>query len=616
MKSIPMRRLRGWLAALAAVTLAACGGGGSDTPAPSAPPPSAAAPDMLVSGTVTGFGSLVIDGVTYDSSNVAVALDIDPRTETAGTQADLKLGQQVEAMADASGRLTKVTVRAAAVGPVESLNVAANSFKVVGQTVKVVASGEGKTVFEGATGLADLKVNDWVEVHGSIDADKNILATRVEVKPAAGEIKLRAGGLIKELNTTAKTFKLGDLTVNYTNAVIKPDNATLANDVLVFVFSDALPANNVLTARSLRVMQVPTLEGRRFSIGGLVTDAAADGKKFKVNGIQVDATDAELKGGQNPSFADIKNMALVRVEGTLSGSGSTLTVKATRVWIIPASEQRRVILTGQVSDFVSAANFKLRGVSVDADQASFRGGVKADLKDGAFVMIKGRIDGAKVIADEVSFNTPPRDVSFKLFGTVSDYNAGTGEFKLLGIPMKLDAAARFEGGAKADFGNGDVVEVKGSFNGTVFVVTEVEFKPGAFTPVVYLSGTISNVSATGFTLNGATVKINAGTEIENGPLANGQRVEVVATLSNGELTARKVEVQVAGATASLRGPVAELDTTAKTFTVNGQKVDYATASFRGGAATDLANGKQVRVFGAINAGVVKASQVWLLPSMM
>ncbi len=581
--------------------LAACGGGSTNNDA-------AATDQVAVSGTITGLGAAAIDGVTYDDSQAVVALDVDPRAETPATLADLKVGVQVEATVEA-GKLAKVFVRATAVGPVESIDLAASTFKVVGQTVKVIASGDGMTMFEGVTGLAGLRVGDWVEVHGTIDADRNIVATRVEVESPAGEIRVRAGGIATNVDDTAKTFKLGELTVDYKDAVIKPDGAKIENDVLVFVYSDRLPVGNTLTAKAVRVAK-PSLVGRRFVVGGLVTDASADGKTFKVNGIAVDASAAELKGGQNPTFADIRNMALVRVEGTLAGSGGAVTLKAARVWIIPASEQRRIVLAGQVTDFVSAASFRVRGTPVNADTATFRNGGKDDLKDGAFVLVKGRIDGDVVRADEVIFGVPPKDVAFRLLGVVKDFDAAARTFTLLGIPMKLADGATFEGGTLAEFGNGDLIEVRGAFDGTAFVVTAVRFVSG-MPPAIFAEGVIANVTATSFELNGATFKRVPTTRIVNGPLANGQHVEVVAHWVGGEVVADRVEVQTPGAFARLLGPISDFVSKAN-FKVLGVTVDASAAMFEGGTEADLANGRFVRVIGALDAGTVRATSVKIL----
>ena len=612
-------------ALLMTVLLAACGGdlapGSSETagaPVPSSvgTPPSPAEATSVVAGTITGFATTIaVDGVDYSAtSDASVALDVDPRAATTATMADLKLGQQVEIALDASGQATKLLVRATAIGPVDSIDLNGGSFKVLGQTVKVVTTGDARTVFEGIDDLSKLKIGDWTEVHGTLDATQNIVATRVEVKPAAGEIKVRAGGLVKSLNATAKTFKLGDLTINFTNAIVSPDGAKIEDNVFVYVYSDQLPAAGTLAAKAVRVVKMPTLEGRRLHLGGLVTDAAADGKKFKVNGLAVDAANAELKGGQNPTFADIKNLVLVRVEGMLTTTPAGTVLTATRVWVIPASEQRRVFLAGQVTDFTAlAANFKVRGVPVNANTANFRDGKKEDLKNGAFVVIKGRIEGDYVKADEVHFDTPPRGMDFKLFGVVAEYKAADGSFKLLGIAMKLAPNAVFEGGVKGDFSDGDAVEVRGAFDGSVFLVSKVEFKSSVFTPSVYLDGAISNVAATGFTLNGATIKIDANTEIRNGPLANGQRVEVRAQLVGADVVAREVEVQVPSVTARLLGLISDIKPADKTFVVRGQTVTWSAATqFRGGAEADLTNGDLVKVEATLAAGKVNATRITFL----
>ncbi len=629
-----MRTVVSWIAAIGmTVLLAACGGdeapGGTtststsavtpptvgDPSAPTAPVDPAAA-ESTVSGTVTGFASTVaVDGVDYTGrADVTVALDIDPRAETAATMVDVKLGQQVEVQLDASGLATKLFVRAAAIGPVDAIDLNGATFKVLGQTVKVMTAGDMKTVFEGIDDLSKLKVGDWTEVHGTLDEKQNIVATRVEVKPAAGVIKVRAGGIAKMVNTadaTKKTFKLGDLTINFTTAVVMPEGAKVENDVFVYVYSDQLPTAGTLVAKAVRVVKMPTLEGRRLHIGGLVTKAVKD-NKFEVNGLPVDASKAEIKGGQNATIDDVTLLALVRVEGTLA-AGPVL--NATRVWVIPASERRRVVLTGQVSGFTKLADpFTVRGVPVKVDTATtYKGGKVDDLKNSAFVTIVGRIDGTYVKADEVRFDTPPRGMDIKLFGVVSEYKAADGTFKLLGLSMKLAPNAVFENGVKADFSNDDVVEVKGAFDGTVFLVSKVDFKSGVITPSIYLEGAITNVTATGFTLNGATIKIDATTVIKNGPLANNQRVEVRAQLVGADVVAREVEVQVPSATARLLGPVTDVKQADKTFVVRGQLVTWsATTVFKGGVAADLSNGDWVRVDATLAGGKVNATSVWFL----
>jgi hypothetical protein len=66
-----------------------------------------------------------------------------------------------------------------------------------------------------------------------------------------------------------------------------------------------------------------------------------------------------------------------------------------------------------------------------------------------------------------------------------------------------------------------------------------------------------------------------------------------------------------GAMAMLRGPISDFDSVAS-FKVNGQQVDASAAVFRGGTAEQLENGKVVRVKGALDAGVVRATEVEFL----
>jgi hypothetical protein len=546
--------LRLFAAAFAAASIAACGGGGTGETTTTR----TAADATVVAGTVTGLGQFAVDGVTYDASAAAVAFDVDPRAETAASVADLKLGQQVEVQL-ADGKAAKVLVRASLIGAVEAIDAAGGSFQAVGQTVRVTPA----TLFEGASGLAALQVGDRVEVHGTLDAAGNLVATRVEVKPADGVVRVRAAGIVTRHDGAAKTFKLGALTIDYAAAVIKPEGATIDDGALVFVFSDRLPSDGTLVARAVRVVSKPVLEGRHVVIGGLVTDASADGKTFKVNGIAVDASDAQLLGPGAPTFADIANMARVRVEGTLTGSGGSLVLKATRVWIVPAAESRRVILLGQVTDFVSTASFKVRGTPVDGSGAVLRNGSEADLRDGAFVLVKGHVAGDTVRADEIVFLTPPPGQVFRLFGVVRDYDAAAGTFRLLAIPMRFAPDATFEGGTRAEFGDGDLVEVTGSFDGAVFVVTHVKLRFVPAPLAIVVSGTVADLTPAGFKLNGVDVLIDAGTQIVGGPLANGQFVEVTArcapvtgALPSCPLLAIRIEV-FAAATARLYGPITD-----------------------------------------------------------
>jgi hypothetical protein len=266
---------------------------------------------------------------------------------------------------------------------------------------------------------------------------------------------------------------------------------------------------------------------------------------------------------------------------------------------------------------VSAASFNVRGTPVDAASATFKNGTMADLQNGAFVIVKGHVNGDLVQADTVTFVNPPQNVTLHLFGAVSQYSSTAGTFQLLGIQMTLSSSTTFDNGTLADFGNGDLVEVTGMFSGTTFNVSNVHFL--APTPLsIFVSGTISNVTATGFTINGTNIAITSQTTIVGGPLADGQFVAVQAQCATSSsstpgcsLVATNIQVRAPMATARLIGPITDFVSQAN-FKVQDQAIDASGATFKNGSASDLANGKTVLIDGNLSGGTVVATSVVFL----
>ncbi|MEY4753029.1 MAG: hypothetical protein RJA44_704, partial [Pseudomonadota bacterium] len=125
---------------LSALVLAACGGGGSDAGTPVA--------SNYAAGTITGFGSVIVNGVRYDDSSASVNGEDDSSTSTSS----LKIGMQVEVESegvvcstDTSGAQT-CTAKAgrishggnSLVGPVDAGSlISGTSFTLLGQKVLI-----------------------------------------------------------------------------------------------------------------------------------------------------------------------------------------------------------------------------------------------------------------------------------------------------------------------------------------------------------------------------------------------------------------------------------------------------------------------------------------------
>jgi hypothetical protein len=218
-------------AACTAAILVACGGGGGVTPA--APAPVVPAPIVLgtstVSGTVTGFGSLIVDGVRIDDKLVAAFKE---RIDGSVANVELKLGQHVEVEHDGNLVATKIRVSAEVEGSVSAVDLAARSLTVLGQSITVNTDAVlgPVTVFgDPYAKLDDVKVADAVEIHGLIKVDAagkvSLQATRIEKK--AVDTTDRVNGIVFDMAASAHTFKVGSLLIDYSNATVLPAGAVL-----------------------------------------------------------------------------------------------------------------------------------------------------------------------------------------------------------------------------------------------------------------------------------------------------------------------------------------------------------------------------------------------------
>lgn len=605
-----IRRLVGGCGLIAMLVwlLAGCGGGSSSSSVTTAS-------HMTVNGTVSGFGSVIIDGVEYDDSNATVSIGSNPAAPSAATLADLKLGMRVQAQVT-DGKLSDVVVQATLVGAVSAVDVAGSSFMVNSQRVKVGASGATPTVFDGLGGLSDLVVADLVEVHGTLDSDKSIVATRVERKPktlsAAG---VRAEGVLSSLDVGGKTFKINDLTVSYASASVLPSGTALANGQFVRAFAASAPSGGVFDASVVSVVSLLGPDGSAAGIGGRITsfNSVSD---FVVSDVKVDASAATIDNG---SAADLALGVAVGAEGTVNNG----TLKASKLRIFKVPSDAHASLAGLVTDFVSASSFKVRGTVVDASGASFSGGTVADLGNGANVIVQGAASGDVFKASQVTFMKMPSG-AVKLRGEVRDYDSSAPTFHLLGMSAKLAGDVTYVNGSASDLANGKRVEVTGTVGSDgVVTVTKLEFLSDAASPVTVIGGRISDVTAGDFKLSGITVQFTSSTVIVGGTatdLVNGTLVLVKGSADPAKktLVATSIEIQKddnPAVSVHLMGAVTKFESKAS-FRVAGQLVDASDASFVDSTDADLANGKVVEVDGVLGklgeAPVVKASKVRVL----
>jgi hypothetical protein len=603
------RRWSAFLVAAVTVFIAACGGGGGASSETSAAAGNSSAGGgttatvLSVNGTITGFGSVIVDGVKYDDSQAAVSVDQGASAPSSGSLSDLKLGMNVDAKIT-GGKLTDVVVRAKLEGPVATVDLPGASFTVYGQTVKVTSTGATPTIFNGVADLGGLAAGDRVEVHGTVDVSRAIAATRIERKPSREAAPgIRIGGVITALDSSAKTFKFNDLTIDYAGAAVTPSGKAPAEGQFALAVGDVAPAADRFTARSLRILGAN--DGDDFGIGGRIGGFTSL-TDFVVSGVRVDAGSATIEGG---SSADLATGVTVAVEGRMN---ATL-LKATKLRILKTPVDVAASLKGQVSDFHGVSSFKLRETPVDASAATFSGGASTDLGNGAWVTVTGRAQGDVFKADSVSFVSPPAAQPVTLSGEMKSWDATAKTFRLMGANVKLGDAAELIGGTLAELANGKRIEASGTpdANGLV-TATRLEFL-GDLTPpkAAVAGGRIASTTAGRFALPGINVSYGEQTVFEDGEasdLANGVFVVAKGRIASGGTSGVAptlaadwiLIIEVRPNDPRIVGTIGSFNSIAD-FKIGEQWVDASGASVLGDSSGDVANGSIVIVKGEMKS---------------
>lgn len=427
------------IACAAAALVAGCGGGGgsggSTTPAPS---PGATTSGIqgtgFAMGAITGFGSIFVNGVEFRTSSSTITVN-----GRSGTEAELKVGQvvSVRGRIDASGSTgtaDSVAYDDEVKGPVTAVDATAGTLTVLGQTVVVT----GNTAYANVAGLASIVPNtDFVEVSGFRDATGRVQATRVEKIAAPSELEV--SGAIATLDTAARTFRVGAITVDYSAAT------TLQNFAAPAV-GQRVEARGTLAAGVLRATRVEgkgatTLaNGERAEVEGLITRFAS-ASDFDVNGIRV-TTNASTQVTAGLTLAlGVK----VEVEGTADANG---TIVAAKVEPRGSGDARA---TGTVAAIDAAQNritvFAVTGtVGVrttwdDSSQARARPFNLGLLRTGDYVEIRGSEQASGAVAVDSLERRDPNS-RIELRGLAKNVDVAQQRLTLLGVPVRLAAGAQ------------------------------------------------------------------------------------------------------------------------------------------------------------------------------
>jgi hypothetical protein len=378
----------------AAALATGCGGGGGvDT----------GGTGTTSSGRISGFGSIIVNGIRFDDSTARV-LDDDGVEHVRG---DLKLGMVTDVIAGAvtvdaasglsNSKATEIRYGSEIKGPVQALNVAAGTLTVIGQSVKVDAA----TVFEDLpTGLASVQVGNLLEVYGFLDLSTgSYTATRIERK--ASLLSYKVVGNVSALDTVAKTFAIGGITISYTSVAANALPA-LSNGLEVRATLQTIPKGNVWTATALASNAPIVAEGAQTELEGFITDFVST-SNFKVGGVAVNASGSGVVF-KNGSAAQLANGVRIEVEGVTRAG--VLAASQIEVKTKGGGDQEFQLFGAIESANAATSSFVLRGVTVTYSASTrIDNGSAVNLVVGASVEVRGVLsgNGNQLVAARIKF---------------------------------------------------------------------------------------------------------------------------------------------------------------------------------------------------------------------
>ena len=483
-----------WLLAATTALLVACGGGDLTTAGGVG-----SGGTGLAEGTVTGLGSVIVDGITYTETNAAVVADNESGQPG---NADLQLGQRVRLVygqVNGADTASRIEVLPQLKGPVTAVASAAGQLQVMGQTVQVQSTGtQSQTVLAGVASVSALAVGDVVEVHGSWQRDAataryQLVATRLEkiaaTAAATDSIRLLSGvvhGLTRTSAGMVWHLNAADGVAVLTSSASAP--AGLANGSLVRVW---------LTSAALASQPLPAL---RTALADLATATTTDADiRFSAQAASYSATTRTLEvQGVKLSLPS----GLVLDEDAL-GKGGYVTVSLSRkggqLQVVNASAQaggtalsREIELKGVLSgiDFsISPVVFDMRGTTVQAARSVLDADCLLAGTGDVYLQVEGRMPAGSTTLQasrvQCKAQAPNADAVVEREGTVLSVNTaqrslvlqlGTGA-KATTLTAVWDTNSYFQ--QSPDKLPGLTVEIEGVQNGSQLRIRRVRLITGA-----------------------------------------------------------------------------------------------------------------------------------------
>jgi hypothetical protein len=290
-------------------------------------------PDVVVSGVVTGLGSVVVGGVRFDTTGAAITVD-----GVAGrTQANLQLGMVVTVTgklnpSGVAGTANKVNYSSAVRGVIDQVT-------PTGLTKRLSILGQSIDVDDNTQVLAvsntPLQAGQFVEISGYRLSSGATRATWIGANSTA-VAPGKVSGIIA--NVTSTSLRINGLLINFGAApIINAPSGGLRDGLFALVQLAGPAVNGQANAASVEI--------RTSEVGAEVNRATVEGVVCFVNPSQIFIGSQEIAVLPTTTFVggavtDLRNDVTIRVEGVTNAKG---VLQASSIKFLAGSPNAEVI---------------------------------------------------------------------------------------------------------------------------------------------------------------------------------------------------------------------------------------------------------------------------------
>lgn len=232
-------------------------------------------PDLSVTGPINGFGSVIVNGVHYNTDTAAIYVRGQPADEQ-----ELDVGDYVTVVGyideQGLGIAQEVHYQPKVTGVIESIDQTRSRITVLGQTIQLVQDTQyGSSILP--RNIEGLQISQRVSVSGVAGSDNVIRASRIERETLEDA---EVAGMVTALDTLEQVFYLNELRVEY--AFATPQLTLIEGQPVVVrgaIDGQTFSAQSISFATDYRrLIGIPSLEIRGY-VAGL------EGDRFRIEGV-------------------------------------------------------------------------------------------------------------------------------------------------------------------------------------------------------------------------------------------------------------------------------------------------------------------------------------------